>query len=234
MSAREGLPRVFDSVDVWLERAVEQLGAACGLPASAVAEVTAGATPAARTVAGGAVAYLDRLDASRLCVLYTSLAAEAKVTAYVHAMRPGYRDTLDRLSVPERWTLAPQLLSGANPFPPGSRIHEHLVRLFALRDELGRAWPRPMGAADPVDGGMGVRFAPNVARELLESVARGAKKLGELYEHQRGSSIVFALRATEALAGAAAAAAALPAPTLAELEEEERAAAGFAEELIGA
>jgi len=234
MTAGDGLPRAFDSVDVWLEKAVEHLVAACGLPASATAEIGAGVVPGSRAIRPGAEAYLERLDASRLCIVCTALAAEAKVNAYVHAMRPGYRPTLEKLSIPERWSLAPQLLSGTNPFPPGSRVYEHLGRLFALRDELAQVWPRPAASGDPVDAGLGARVGPHVAWELLDSVARGAKILGELYEHHRGPSIVLALKATEALERHAAAAGAVPAPTLAELAEEDRLAAGFAEELIGA
>ena len=235
MSVRDGVPLAADTADVWLGKAVVHLAAACGVPGAALDDLTRPGLGATR-LAPGARAFLVRLDESRLCVLCAALAAEATVNDYIHSHRPSYRGMLDKLSPAEKFSLAPRLLSGVDPFPPGSRVYEHLVRLFALQRELVQAWPHPTAPGDPADGGMSERFNPRIAHELLESVARGAKALGDLHDHPYRPTVGLALKVVDALGKRAEAAAAVPAPTVAELEDEEESltAAAFAEEMIGA
>lgn len=233
----EGSSLAEGSTGIWLVRSTGFLIEACDAPTSMLQELadTGSAPLPAAPLLPGAQAWVRRLDESRLCIMTAALAAEASLNAFVNAKRPAYTAILDRMATVEKLALAPRLLAQADLFPPGSRVYEDFVRLFALRDELVHPWPRPRSPEGRVDGGMGDRFNPRVACELLEPVARVAKALSELYEHPYRPAPTLALKAVELLAKRAAAAAALPAPTLAELQEEKRhASSTFFEELIGA
>lgn len=226
------------STGIWLVRATGFLIDACEAPRSLLEELeqTGGAPqlPAAPP-SPDARAYVLRLEHSKLSVMCEALATEAAVNAYVHAKRPAYHAILEKLTTLERLALAPRLLSQSDLFPPGSRVYEEIERLFALRDALVHPWPRARTLDDGIDGGMGERFNPRVACELLETVSRMAKVLGDLYEHPYRPAPALGLRAAALLANRAAAATALPAPTVSELAEEERLAeAAFVEDMIGA
>jgi hypothetical protein len=226
------------STGIWLVRATGFLIDACEAPRSLLEELErTGSAPQlpASAPLPGARAYVRRLESSRLSVMCAALAAEAAVNAYVHAKRPAYHAILEKLTTLEKLALAPRLLSQSDLFPPGSRVYGDVERLFELRDALVHPWPRARGADDSVDGGMGERFNPSVACELLEAVARIAKVLGDLYEHPYRPAPALALKAAALLGRRAAAASALPAPTVSELAEEERLAeAAFVEDMIGA
>lgn len=230
MDAGEGLPTSADIGDDWLGKAVVHLAAACGAPAGAGGEA-APLSPVRERGDGGGAAFLRRLDASRMCVLCSALAAEAFVNEFVHARGPGYRHTLERLPVPERFGLAARLLGASDRLAPGTALQVRIARLFELSAELVNP-RRAAGTAAAVYAEMFQRFNPRSALDAVKTSAEAAEALAQLYSPPFRTTPGLALRAVAALADSAEEASAIPVPSPDELQDERLAFP--AEEIIGA
>lgn len=219
--------------DLWLGKAVHHLLVACDVTEPAVEELIAGVTPSfVAAMSVSADAFLQRLDESRLSILFTAMAAESYVNRYIHTHAAPDQSVLGDLAPVDRFNVAPRL-AGRDVFPRGFLAFGRLEELFRLKDELVRSRYRP-GAASDLAAQLFDRFNPASAQLMLTAGAQAAIALGEL-DHRYLAVPSRALNVAQALAARAEAASTIPVPTADELEAAARRnEVRFPEDMIGA
>ena len=130
----------------------------------------------------------DRLDDSRLAIVFAALALEARLNNVLHCCDADERHALERLAPAEKFRLAPRLLAELGAEAEDAALCELVVEIFAARDGLVGA----NGGARPV--------GPAFARAIVEESARICAFLASLVEGIPAATAVHVREEVSALA----------------------------------
>lgn len=195
-----GFPAPVDLADLWLLHALAHLLDACEVPAPDRRElvesgIDAGIVPA-ESEATGEAAQLERLDASRLALVFGALAVEARLNRVLRRCDPSEWEAVAHLVPAEKFRLAPRLLAALASAPKHAALCDLAVELFAVRDELVDAAGLPDAALEVTSS----RFGPRRARVMVEASAKICGFLATLTDEDDSGTAGLVQKAAFALA----------------------------------
>ena len=192
-----GTPKIADLADLWLAKGLAQLLDACSVPEGARRDLLeSGIDPAALDAIRGSgpvaeQAQLDRLDASRLTLVFAELAVEARLNRVLRRHDPLEWKAIAHLATGEKFRLAPQLLGERGAAAMDAEFVPLVDELVEARNALAEAGEWPTGSP--------TRFGPSLACAMLGASARICSFLATLAGEDEGEIAGVALRAASAL-----------------------------------
>jgi hypothetical protein len=195
-----GMPDPMDLADLWLVHALSWLLDACDVPVARrrlpleAGDLTFWLPP--NGAFDNARRCVERLDASRLAVLFAALAVEARLDRLLRQRDPSDWPAVAHLATGEKFRLAPRLLDGSESLKADRRLCNLADELFTLRDELVDAVGRPgepLTATSP-------KFSPSRTRAMVGTSARICDFLTSVAHEVKGGTARLVREAAEALA----------------------------------
>jgi hypothetical protein len=185
-----GMPDPVDLADLWLMHALSSLLDACDVPRAdrqrLVESRESGTALRIWPVSGKETGRLQRFDASRLAVLFSALAVEARLDRLLRHCDAADWPAVKHLAPEEKLRLAPRLL-GREDRVDDSPLWGVALALFHLRGELVDADGKPGAALAELSPD----FSVSRAREMVAGGAKICSYLAGLAdEHGRGASSI--------------------------------------------
>lgn len=228
-----GIPSPADLADLWLVYALAYLLDACDVPAGDRRELVAsGIDPGILELAGTAgvtgEAQLERLNASRVALVFGALAVEARLNRVLKRGDPSELQAVAHLKPAQKFRLAPRLLGELDAMPNHAALCDLVDELFTLRNELVDAAGLPGAGSRETSS----RFSASHARALVEASAKACCFLATLAKEDEG--VAERVRDTvEALSHRADVLAVITPPTLPRWEWGWNQDADFPPDLVG-
>jgi hypothetical protein len=210
---------VEDLSDYWLSQAVIQfidsLGATAERSLKAALEGEQDQRP-------GFGYFQARLVGARHSMVFSAFAAEAYVNRFLHNRLSGrdLKTALDMRPPAEKFAAGTRLALGKTLFPRDDPTYQSLKALFALRNRLVHARPRPIEPEEVLDQRAYRDFNPLATLDYLVTVASAARTLLAAHDPPAASGVTELALYLPAMRGVAEGVTQDPIPSEAEVRAE--------------
>jgi hypothetical protein len=137
------------------------------------------------------MAAIERVGLSRTSMLHSAFAAEAAANEFIaNKCSSSDRDAIDRLSTPDKFSIAPRLALGRDLFPRDTEPMTSIREMFVRRNELVHPKPGVGHPKSPYALAADPTFSPKVAARFLLATSRAAYDLGAHYDDDSDGSLM--------------------------------------------